>query len=187
MTNLTGKTIAILATDGFEQSELLEPRRALEAAGAKTSIVSLEKGKIRGWTANNWGDSVPVDLTIDEAKPNDFDGLLLPGGVMNPDRLRLNSKAVQFVRAFFDAHKPIAAICHGPWMLVEAGVVKGRTLTSWRSLKTDIVNAGGRWVDQEVVDDGRLVTSRMPADIPAFNRAMIAALEGARVGAAVTR
>jgi protease I len=187
MTNLTGKTIAILATNGFEQSELLEPRRALHLAGAKTTVVSLETGEIRGWTANNWGQTVSVDLTVDEAKPNDFDGLLLPGGVMNPDRLRLNSKAVQFARDFFDAHKPIAAICHGPWLLVEAGIVRGRTLTSWRSLKTDIVNAGGKWVDQEVVNDGGLITSRMPADIPAFNRAMIAALEGARLEAPVTR
>jgi protease I len=187
MTNLTGKKIAILATNGFEQSELLEPQRALQAAGAETSVVSLEKGEIKGWTANNWGQGVPVDLTIDEAKPSDFDGLLLPGGVMNPDRLRLSSKAVQFARAFFDAHKPIAAICHGPWLLVEAGIVRGRTLTSWRSLKTDIVNAGGKWVDQEVVNDADLITSRMPADIPAFNRAMITALESAGVKTAVLR
>jgi protease I len=187
VTNLTGKRIAILATNGFEQSELLEPQRALQTAGAETRVVSLEKGEIKGWTANNWGQAVPVDLTIDEAQPDDFDGLLLPGGVMNPDRLRLSSKAVQFARAFFDAHKPIAAICHGPWLLVEAGIVKGRTLTSWRSLKTDIVNAGGKWVDQEVVNDAGLITSRMPADIPAFNRAMITALEGAGVKAGVPR
>jgi len=177
MAGLTGKTVAILATDGFEQSELLDPQNALRAAGAHTKIVSLTKAKIKGWTANNWGLEVAVDLTIDEAKPDHFDGLLLPGGVMNPDRLRMNPKAVQFVRAFFDDHKPIAAICHGPWLLVEAGIVKGRTLTSWPSLKTDIINAGGTWVDEEVVSHLNLITSRKPGDIPAFNRAMIEALE----------
>ena len=178
MENLTGKKIAILATDGFEQSELLQPQSALQAVGAETKIISLEKRKIRGWNDNNWGQEVPVDRTVDEARPDDFDALLLPGGVMNPDHLRTNLRAVHFVRAFFDAHKPIAAICHGPWLLVEAGIVKGRTLTSWPSLKTDIINAGGRWVDQEVVSEQGLITSRKPTDIPAFNRAMIKAFEG---------
>ena len=178
MQNLTGKKIAILATHGFEESELLQPRSALRAAGAETKVISLEKGKIKGWNDKNWGKEVPVDLTVDEAKADDFDALLLPGGVMNPDHLRTNPKAVQFARAFFDAHKPIAAICHGPWLLVEAGIVKGRTLTSWPSLKTDIINAGGKWVDQEVVSEEGLITSRKPTDIPAFNRAMIKAFEG---------
>ena len=177
MANLTGKRIAILATDGFEQSELLQPQGALQDAGAQTKIVSLDKSKIKGWNDKNWGKEVTVDLTVDEAKPDDFDALLLPGGVMNPDHLRTNAKAVHFVRAFFDAHKPIAAICHGPWLLVEAGIVKDRTLTSWPSLKTDIINAGGKWVDQEVVSEHGLITSRKPTDIPAFNRAMINALE----------
>ena len=178
MANLTGKKIAILATHGFEQSELLQPQSALQDAGSETKVVSLERGKIKGWNDKNWGQEVPVDLTVNEAKPDDFDALLLPGGVMNPDHLRTNLKAVHFARAFFDAHKPIAAICHGPWLLVEAGIVKGRTLTSWPSLKTDIVNAGGKWVDQEVVSEQGLITSRKPTDIPAFNRAMIKAFEG---------
>jgi protease I len=179
MKNLTGKKVAILATDGFEQAELLEPRSALRAAGAETTVVSLKAGEIKGWNEKDWGESVPVDLTLDEAKPDDFDDLLLPGGVMNPDKLRMNPKAVEFARAFFDAGKPIAAICHGPWLLVEAGIVDGKTLTSWPSIKTDIINAGGKWVDQEVVSDSTLVTSRKPADIPGFNRAMIAAFAGA--------
>ena len=177
MANLTGRKIAILATHGFEQSELLKPQSALQAAGAETKVVSLERGTIKGWNDKNWGQEVPVDLTVDEANPDDFDGLLLPGGVMNPDHLRTNPKAVHFARAFFDAHKPIAAICHGPWLLVEAGIVKSRTLTSWPSLKTDIINAGGKWVDQEVVSEQGLITSRKPTDIPAFNRAMMKAFE----------
>jgi protease I len=179
MANLQGKKIAILATDGFEQSELLKPRSALEAEGAETSVVSVHPGEIKGWNEKNWGESVNVDFTIDEAKTKEFDALLLPGGVMNPDHLRMNPKAVQFARSFFEAGKPIAAICHGPWLLVEAGIVKGRTVTSWPSLKTDIVNAGGKWADQEVVSDSGLTTSRKPADIPAFNRAMIQEFAGA--------
>ena len=170
---LQGKTIAILATDGFEQAELLEPRKALEAQGAKTQVVSPEKGKIKGWDSKDWGKEVAVDLTLDSASAADFDALLLPGGVMSPDKLRTIPKAVRFVRSFFEAKKPVAAICHGPWMLVEAGAVRGRTLTSWPSLQTDIRNAGGNWVDQEVAVDNGLVTSRKPADIPAFNRKMI--------------
>jgi protease I len=179
MISLKGKRIAILATDGFEQSELLEPQSALVAAGAETKIVSLRKGEIKGWKDKNWGKSVAVDLTVAEAKPEDFDGLLLPGGVMNPDQLRMDPQAVQFVRSFFDAGKPIAAICHGPWLLVESGIVRDRTVTSWPSLKTDIVNAGGKWVDKEVVSHSGLTTSRKPADIPAFNRAMIQEFAGA--------
>jgi protease I len=170
---LKGKMVAILATDGFEQAELLEPRKALEESGAKTKLISPQRGKIKGWKENNWGEEVSVDLSLDKASAEDFDALILPGGVMNPDKLRTMPEAVQFVRRFFEADKPVAAICHGPWMLVEAGAVRGRTLTSWPSLQTDIRNAGGRWVDQEVVEDRGLITSRKPSDIPAFNRAVI--------------
>ena len=170
---LEGRTVAILATDGFEQSELLEPKKALESEGARTEVVSLESGTIRGWKLKNWGQDVPVDVTIKTARPEQYDALLLPGGMMNPDRLRLEPRAVNFVRAFFDSDKPIAAICHGPWMLVEAGVVDGVRLTSWPSLRTDIRNAGGEGVSEEVVSDRKLVTSRKPEDLPAFNRRMI--------------
>jgi protease I len=175
---LQGKTIAILATHGFEEAELLEPRKALEAEGAKTKVVSPEKGKIKGWNEKDWGKEVAVDLTLDSADVDDFDALVLPGGVMNPDKLRNIPEAVQFVRQFFEANKPVAAICHGPWMLVEAGAVRGRTLTSWPSLQTDIRNAGGTWVDREVTVDNGLVTSRKPADIPAFNRKIIEEIAG---------
>jgi len=170
---LDGLKVAILATDGFEQSELFEPRKALEEAGASVSIVSLESGEIKGWKEKNWGDSIAVDLTVDEANAEDFDALQLPGGVMNPDKLRMNDQAVSFIKSFFEAGKPVAAICHAPWTLVEADVVRGRTVTSWASLRTDLENAGAKWVDQEVVVDNGLVTSRKPQDIPAFNRKMI--------------
>ncbi len=170
---LQGKNIAILADVGFEQVELTEPRQALEAAGAKTFLVSPASGQVKGWKDKEWGDSFPVDVPLQEANASEYDALLLPGGVMNPDKLRMNPEAVQFVRSFVEAGKPIAAICHGPWTLVEADAVRGRTLTSWQSLQTDIRNAGGNWVDQEVVTDRGLVTSRKPADIPAFNRKMI--------------
>jgi protease I len=170
---LEGKRIAILATNGFEQAELLEPRKALDAQGAKTQVVSPEKGRIKGWDVKDWGQEVSVDLVLDSADAGAFDALLLPGGVMNPDKLRTVPTAVQFVRQFFQTRKPIAAICHGPWLLVEAGAVRGRTLTSWPSLQTDIRNAGGTWVDREVAVDNGLVTSRKPDDIPAFNRRMI--------------
>lgn len=170
---LTGKRVAILATEGFEYSELVKPREALIEAGATTDVISPKDGEIKGWNHTDWGGSVPVDVSLDNADPSQYDALLLPGGVMNPDKLRQDEKAVQFVRSFFDANKPVAAICHGPWLLVEAGVVRGRTVTSWPSLKTDIRNAGGEWVDQQVVSDNGLVTSRKPDDIPAFNRKMI--------------
>ena len=170
---LDGIKVAILATDGFEQSELFEPKKALEEAGAKVSIVSLEAGEIKGWNHKEWGDSIAVDLTVADANAEDFDALELPGGVMNPDKLRMDEKAVQFVKSFFDAGKPVAAICHAPWTLIEAGVVRGRTVTSWSSLRTDLENAGAKWVDQEVVTDNGLVTSRKPDDIPAFNKKMI--------------
>lgn len=169
---LAGKRIAILATDGFEQSELAEPRRALQEAGATTDIVSLRAGTIRGWKDRNWGDGFSVDRTVGDANADDYDALVLPGGVMNPDKLRVDRDAVAFVRRFFDKGKPVGAICHGPWTLINAGVVQGRVMTSWPSLRQDLVNAGARWTDEEVVTDRRLVTSRKPADLPAFNRTL---------------
>jgi protease I len=175
---LKGVTIAILATDGFEQSELLEPREALDEAGANTEVVSLKSGTIKGWNHTDWGRSVAVDKTLDSADASKYDALLLPGGVMNPDKLRVDAKAVAFVKAFFDAEKPVAAICHGPWTVIEAGAAQGRTMTSWPSLKTDLDNAGATWVDQDAVVDRNLVTSRNPKDIPAFNRAFMELLRG---------
>jgi len=171
--NLQGKKVAILATDGFEQSELLEPRKALDEAGATTQVVSPAGKKIKGWDQKDRGKEVSVDVPLDSANAEEFDALLLPGGVMNPDQLRMNPTAVQFVKQFTDTGKPVAAICHGPWTLLEAGAVRGRTMTSWPSLKTDLRNAGASWVDQEVVNDQGVVTSRRPDDIPAFNREMI--------------
>ena len=170
---LKGKRVAALATHGFEQDELLQPRKALVDAGATVDIVSPESGKIHGWKHKEWGERVSVDRTLDQARVEEYDALLLPGGVMNPDQLRMNPRAVQFVKRFFDDGKPIAVICHGPWTLIEAGVVRGVTLTSWPSVKTDLINAGARWVDQEVVVDRGVVSSRKPDDIPAFNRKMI--------------
>lgn len=177
---LKGLKVAVLATDGFEQSELMEPRKALDEAGAQTRVVSLKDGKIRGWQMKDWGDEVPVDTTVEQARPEEFDALLLPGGVINPDRLRMNPKAVAFAKAFFDAGKPVAAICHGPWTVIEAGAARGRKMTSWPSLKTDLKNAGAEWVDQETVIDKGLLTSRKPDDIPAFNREMLKLFAGAR-------
>ena len=171
--SLSGKRVAILATDGVEQVELIEPRKALDAAGANTTVVSPKSGSIKGWNHTDWGDPIKVDVALDNASPNDYDALLLPGGVMNPDHLRTNESAVNFVRAFFEAGKPVAAICHGPWMLVEADVVRGRNVTSWPSLQTDLRNSGASWTDSQVVTDHGLVTSRKPDDIPAFNRKMI--------------
>jgi deglycase len=170
---LKGKRVAILATDGVEQVELTEPRKALDAAGAKTTLISPKSGKIKAWQHDHWGDELDVDLALDGAKADDFDALMLPGGVMNPDHLRMDKRAVEFVKQIFQAGKPVAAICHGPWLLVEAGVVRNRTITSWPSLQTDVRNAGGDWVDREVATDMGLVTSRKPDDIPAFNRKMI--------------
>jgi len=170
---LTGKRIAALVDNGFEQVELVDPKKAFEAAGAKVDVVSPQNGKVKGWKFKEWGDDIAVDTRLEEARPDQYDGLFLPGGVMNPDRLRMNPKAVQFVRAFVDANKPIAAICHGPWTLIEAGGVKGRTMTSWPSLHTDLTNAGANWVDETVVVDRGWVTSRKPDDIPAFSRKAI--------------
>lgn len=166
---LEGKRIAFLATDGVEQSELEQPWHELEKAGAKVELLSVHKGAIQAVRHMDKGDTFEVDGVVSDADASDYDGLVLPGGVMNPDTLRANEKAVQFVRQFFEQSKPVAAICHGPWTLVEAGVVKGRTLTSWPSLKTDIKNAGGQWVDEEVHVDQGLVTSRKPDDLPAFS------------------
>jgi protease I len=170
---LEGKKVAILVADGFEQVELTGPRQALDDAGAQTQIVSPVKGEVEGWKHYDKGDKFKVDVPLAEADPANFDALLLPGGVANPDQLRAKPEAVAFVKAFFDAGKPVAAICHGPWTLIEAGAVKGRTLTSWPSIKTDLINAGAQWVDREVVTDSGLVTSRKPDDIPAFNEKMI--------------
>jgi len=170
---LEGKRIAILATDGFEQSELTEPKKALEQAGAKTFVVSPKSGEIRGWNHTDWGQNVHVDLSLEDANADNFDALVLPGGVMNPDKLRWNQKAVDFVKSFVSEQKPIAAICHGPWTLIEVDAVRNRRVTSWPSLQTDLRNAGAEWVDQQVVVDGGLVTSRKPDDIPAFNQKMI--------------
>lgn len=180
--NLQGRKIAILATDGFEQVELTEPRKALDQAGAQTVVISPKSGEIKGWNHTEWGDKVKVDRTLDQARAEEFDALVLPGGVMNPDHLRMEPKAVEFVREFCRSGKPVAAICHGPWMLVEAGVVQGKTITSWPSLKTDVRNAGGNWVDQEVASDGQFITSRKPDDIPAFSRTLIE-----RIGQAAAR
>lgn len=171
--SLKGKKIAILATDGFEESELFEPKKALDEAGAETSIISLKKGEIKAWKDKNWGKSIQVDLSLDEADADDFDALMLPGGVMNPDKLRGDEKAVAFAQSFVDDEKPIAAICHGPQLLIETGVLAGRKVTSYSSVKTDIINAGGIWHDAEVMTDNGLVTSRKPDDIPAFNKKMI--------------
>jgi protease I len=183
MATLSGMKVAILAAEGFEQAELTEPRKALDEAGAETRVVSPAKGEVQGWKHFDKADRVKVDVPLDQADAADYDALLLPGGVANPDQLRTMPKAVQFVRAFFETGKPVAAICHGPWTLIEAGVVRGRTLTSWPSLKTDLTNAGAIWVDQEVCVDHGLVSSRKPADLPAFNQKMIAEFaDGRRSG-----
>ena len=170
---LSGKKVAVLVADGFEQVEMTEPRAALDREGADTKIVSVKSGQVQGMHHADKGDKFDVDLTLDDANPEDFDALLIPGGLMNPDTLRSTPKALEFTRHFFEEGKPVAAICHGPWVLIDAGVVRGRSLTSWPVIKTDVRNAGGNWVDKEVVVDNGLVTSRKPDDIPAFNRKMI--------------
>ncbi len=168
MPKISGKRIAILATNGFEQSELEVPLKALRDAGATVDVVSLKSGEITGWDNKDWGRSVPVDRTLDEADPSDYDALVLPGGQMNPDLLRVEKSALAFIKGFWDDKKVIGAICHAPWLLVEIGVLKGRRLTSYKSIKTDVVNAGGIWEDSTVVTDQGLVTSRDPGDLPAF-------------------
>jgi protease I len=170
---LRNTRVAALVDQGFEQSELLEPRKALQSAGAQVDVVSPQSGKVKGWQHTDWGQEVPVDRALEQANPEEYDALLLPGGVMNPDKLRMNAAAVRFVKAFVDAGKPIAAICHGPWTLIEAGGVRGRRMTSWPSLATDLRNAGAQWTDAECIVDNGLVTSRKPDDIPAFNKKMI--------------
>jgi protease I len=173
MASLNGVKVAILVTDGFEQDELLQPRNALDQAGAETKVVSPKDEKVRGWKYTDWGATITVDEHLNEVKPEQFDALLLPGGVMNPDKLRMDSKAVAFVKSFFESGKPVAAICHGPWMVIEAGAAHGRRIAAWPSVKTDLRNAGAEWVDREAVVDGNLVSARKPDDIPAFNQAMI--------------
>ena len=181
--NLEGLNVAILVTDGFEQVELTEPRKALDEAGATTKIVSPKRDRVRAWYFAEWSVELPVDVTLDQTKPEDFDALLLPGGVINPDSLRIQPKAVAFAKAFFDAGKPVAAICHGPWTVIETGAARGRRMTSWPSLKTDLKNAGADWVDEEAVVDKGLITSRKPDDIPAFNKAVIEVFSRARAHA----
>lgn len=175
--------VLIIATDGFEQSELMKPRENLQQAGIHTTVASPESGSIKGWDQTDWGDSVDVDATLDEVSVDDYDGLVLPGGQINPDKLRLEEKAVSLVRQFVEAGKPVAAICHGPWLLVEADVVKGKTVTSWPSVRTDLRNAGANVVDQEVAIDGNIITSRNPDDIPAFSKALIGMLQDQTVEA----
>ena len=170
---LKGRKIAILATDGFEQVELTDPKKSVEAAGASTEVLSVKDGQIKGWKFTDWGDSVRVDKQVSKANVDDYDALILPGGQINPDKLRMEKAAVDFVRKFVESGKPVAAICHGPWMLVEAGVVKGKTVTSWPSIHTDLINAGAKWVDKEVAEDGNIITSRKPDDIPAFSKKLI--------------
>ncbi|HEX8463148.1 MAG TPA: type 1 glutamine amidotransferase domain-containing protein [Abditibacterium sp.] len=183
MANLSGKRVAILATDGFEQSELFEPKRALEAAGATVEIVSLQRGEIKGWDEDNWGQSIGVDALVQDVNAAEFDALMLPGGVINPDKLRVNEDALTFVRGFFERGLPVGAICHGPWTLINAGVADGRRMTSYGSIRRDLENAGVDWSDEEVVCEQGLVTSRTPADLPAFCDKLIEEIaEGVHAG-----
>src|SRR5690348_9244322 len=180
--DLTGRRVAILATDGYEQSELTEPKRLLEQAGVQTDVIAPGGAtQIRGWHKKDWGDAVKVDVALRDARVDDYDALVLPGGVMNPDKLRLEPAAIALIKAFDDAGKPLAAICHGPWTLIDAGLVKNRKVTSWPSLRRDLENAGAQWQDSEVVRDGQLITSRKPDDIPAFAATLIDALASASV------
>ena len=173
MTNLKDLKVAILTEDGFEQSELISPRQAMEEAGVTVHVVSPQPKQVRAWDETDWGITVSVDKKLDEANPEDYDGLMLPGGVLNPDTLRTNKKAVEFVKHFMQSGKPIAAICHGPQTMIETGLLRGRTMTSYPSLKTDLINAGAEWVDKEVVVDNGLITSRSPKDLDAFNKKLL--------------
>jgi protease I len=175
---LSGKRVAFLAADGVEEVELVEPRKAVEQAGAETTLVSIESGEIQAFNHLDHGDKIKVDVTADSVDPSEFDALVLPGGVANPDFLRGDEDAVRFVKGFFEQDKPVGVICHGPWTLVEADVVRGRTLTSWPTLRTDLRNAGAEWVDEEVHVDGRVVSSRKPDDLPAFNRKIVEVFAG---------
>ena len=177
MKDLSNLKIAILVADGFEQSEMVEPREALDVIGIQTTLISPERDVVKAWQHGEWADRFPVDLHLLKANPNDYDALLLPGGVMSPDKLRITPGAIEFIKKFVETNKPLAAICHGPWTLINAQAVKGKKVTSWPSLAVDLKNAGAEWIDQEVVVDGKLVTSRKPADIPAFNKAFITLLE----------
>jgi deglycase len=183
MADLNGRKVAFLATDMVEQVELTKPWEAIEKEGGKPELVSLESGEIQGFNHYDKADTFEVDRTVGDVSPDDYDALVIPGGVGNPDTMRMDENAVRFVREFFESGKPMGAICHAPWMLVEADVARGRTLTSFWSIKTDVTNAGGNWVDQEAVVDGNLVTSRNPDDIPAFNEKLVELIERAPVGA----
>lgn len=178
MTELSGRHVLIMATDRFEESELFGPRERLLAAGAKVSLASIEKRPVQATVHDELGKTIDPDMTLGEVDPKDYDALLLPGGVGNPDRLRMEPEAIAIIRAFDGAKKPVAAICHGPWLLAEADIVRGRTVTSWPSIRTDLKNAGAKVVDEEAVTDGNLITSRNPDDVPAFTDALIAALQG---------
>lgn len=178
MKELKDARIAIVTEEGFEQEELTSPKDALESTGATVEIISPKDGKIKAWNHTDWGIEVPVDRNIDDADPAAYDALVLPGGVLNPDKLRRNEKAVRFAKAFLESGKPVAAICHGPQTLIETGLLEGRSMTSYPSLQTDLKNAGAKWVDREVVHDGNLITSRKPADLNAFNKALIQAISG---------
>ena len=170
---LRGKTIAILATNGFEQSELEVPRDRLKAAGASIHIVSPEAGEIKGWDKKDWGRAVKVDKTLDQVSANDYDAIVLPGGQINPDLLRVNAKAIDLIKAIFNQKKVVAAVCHAPWLLIEAGIIRDRKVTSYNSIKTDVINAGGKWEDSQVVTDKGLITSRNPGDLEAFSAKII--------------
>jgi protease I len=174
--SIKGRKIAILATDGYEQVELTDPKRDLERAGAKVDVLSIKPGQIKGWDRTDWGKSVKVDHLVNDVRPTDYDALVLPGGQINPDKLRTDRNAVAFIKQFVESGKPVAAICHGPWSLIEADVVKGITVTSWPSIHTDLINAGAKWIDKEVVQDGNIITSRRPQDIPAFVNQLIETL-----------